>query len=46
MWSEVQQQARAQTTPLTALAVSGMNDVLNSQSAFYERIGLLSEVEN
>lgn len=31
MWSEVDQQSRLQPTPLTALAVSGMNDVLNSQ---------------
>jgi hypothetical protein len=42
MWSEVQQQARVQPTPLTALAVSGMNDVLNSQgytqAAWWNRI--------
>ncbi len=31
MWSRVQAQAMAQPTPIIALAVSGMNDVLNSQ---------------
>ena len=31
MWSEVQTLAVAQPTPVIALAVSGMNDVLNSQ---------------
>jgi hypothetical protein len=42
MWSEVLQQARVQPTPLTTLAVSGMNDVLNSQgytqAAWWNRI--------
>jgi hypothetical protein len=42
MWTEVQQQARVQPTPLAALAVSGMNDVLNSQgytqAAWWNRI--------
>jgi len=31
LWSEVQTAAGAQPTPLAALVVSGMNDVLNSQ---------------
>jgi hypothetical protein len=31
LWSSVKSPAAAQPTPLTALAVSGMNDVLNSQ---------------
>ena len=31
MWSTVEASARAQPTPLVALAVSGMNDVLDSQ---------------
>jgi hypothetical protein len=31
LWSTVLQSANLQPTPLTALAVSGMNDVLNSQ---------------
>lgn len=42
MWSEITEQARTQTTPLTALAVSGMNDVLNrqgyTQAAWWNRI--------
>jgi hypothetical protein len=31
LWSGVQARATAQPTPIVALAVSGMNDVLNSQ---------------
>lgn len=31
LWSAVQSPARNQPTPITALAVAGMNDVLNSQ---------------
>ena len=31
LWSAVQDAAGAQPTPVVALAVSGMNDVLNSQ---------------
>jgi hypothetical protein len=31
LWSTVQRRAAAQPTPTVALAVSGMNDVLNSQ---------------
>jgi hypothetical protein len=42
MWSQVQTPAVAQPTPVTALAVSGMNDVLNSQgytqAAWWNRI--------
>jgi hypothetical protein len=42
MWSEVQAPAVAQPTPVVALAVSGMNDVLNSQgytqAAWWNRI--------
>jgi hypothetical protein len=42
MWSEVQTLAVAQPTPVIALAVSGMNDVLNSQgytqAAWWNRI--------
>jgi hypothetical protein len=42
MWSEVQTPAVAQPTPVMALAVSGMNDVLNSQgytqAAWWNRI--------
>jgi hypothetical protein len=42
LWSAVLPAARAQPTPITALAVSGMNDVLNSQgytqSAWWYRI--------
>ncbi|MBV8833753.1 MAG: hypothetical protein JO108_31530 [Acidobacteriaceae bacterium] len=42
LWSTVQSAAKAQPTPVTALAVSGMNDVLNSQgyaqAAFWNRI--------
>ena len=42
MWSEVQAPAQAQPTPVIALAVSGMNDVLNSQgytqAAWWNRI--------
>ncbi len=42
MWSTVQAPALAQPTPVTALAVAGMNDVLNSQgytqAAWWNRI--------
>ncbi|MGC2111037.1 MAG: hypothetical protein WA655_16070 [Candidatus Korobacteraceae bacterium] len=42
MWSAVQTPAMAQPTPVIALAVSGMNDVLNSQgytqAAWWNRI--------
>jgi hypothetical protein len=42
MWSAVQAPALAQPTPVTALAVAGMNDVLNSQgytqAAWWNRI--------
>ena len=42
MWSVVQASAEARPTPIVALAVSGMNDVLNSQgytqAAFWNRI--------
>jgi hypothetical protein len=42
LWSAVVGPASSQTTPLTALAVSGMNDVLNSQgytqAAWWNRI--------
>jgi hypothetical protein len=42
MWSEVQTPALVQPTPVMALAVSGMNDVLNSQgytqAAWWNRI--------
>jgi hypothetical protein len=42
MWSLVQDRALAQPTPVVALAVSGMNDVLNSQgytqAAWWNRI--------
>jgi hypothetical protein len=42
LWSAVVGPSNAQTTPLTALAVSGMNDVLNSQgytqAAWWNRI--------
>ncbi len=42
MWSAVQAPAMAQPTPVIALAVSGMNDVLNSQgytqAAWWNRI--------
>ena len=42
LWSAVQAPASAQPTPVVALAVSGMNDVLNSQgysqAAFWNRI--------
>ena len=42
MWAAVETPALAQPTPLTALAVSGMNDVLNSQgytqAAWWNRI--------
>ena len=44
LWSAVQAPAAAQPTPLSALAVSGMNDVLNSQgyaqAAWWNRIPL------
>ena len=32
LWSAVQTPANAEPNPVTALAVSGMNDVLNSQA--------------
>jgi hypothetical protein len=42
LWSGVQARATAQPTPVVALAVSGMNDVLNSQgytqAAWWNRI--------
>lgn len=42
MWSIVQNAAKAQPTPITALAVAGMNDVLNrqgyTQAAYWNRI--------
>lgn len=42
LWSAVQRSASANATPLTALAVSGMNEVLNSQgytqAAWWNRI--------
>jgi len=42
LWSAVQAPAAAQPTPIVALAISGMNDVLNSQgytqSAWWNRI--------
>jgi hypothetical protein len=42
LWSAVRNSAAAQPSPLTALAVGGMNDVLNSQgytqAAFWNRI--------
>jgi hypothetical protein len=42
LWSSVLGPARAQPTPITALVVSGMNDVINTQgytqSAFWYRI--------
>jgi hypothetical protein len=42
LWSAVQASAQARPTPLAALAVSGMNDVLNSQgytqAAWWNRI--------
>ncbi len=42
MWAKVQAPAMAQPTPVVALAVSGMNDVLNSQgytqAAWWNRI--------
>jgi len=42
LWSAVQARAGAQPTPITALAVAGMNDVLNSegytQAAWWNRI--------
>ena len=42
LWSAVAQVARSQATPVVALAVSGMNDVLNSQgytqAAWWNRI--------
>ncbi len=44
MWASVQAPAMAQPTPVVALAVSGMNDVLNSQgytqAAWWNRIPL------
>jgi hypothetical protein len=42
MWSTVSKQAQLQASPITALVVSGMNDVLNSQgytqAAWWNRI--------
>jgi hypothetical protein len=42
MWSTVQDAAKSQPTPITALAVAGMNDVLNrqgyTQAAMWNRI--------
>ncbi len=42
MWSIVQDAAKSQPTPITALAVAGMNDVLNrqgyTQAAWWNRI--------
>jgi hypothetical protein len=42
LWSSVQSPAQAQQTPIVALAVAGMNDVLNSQgytqAAWWNRI--------
>jgi len=42
LWSTVQARAATQPTPVVALAVSGMNDVLNSQgytqAAWWNRI--------
>ena len=58
LWSSVVRAATAQSTPVAALAVSGMNDVLNSQgytqAAWWNRIpaaawalmGLISIVSN
>ena len=58
LWSRVVQAAAAQSTPVKALAVSGMNDVLNSQgytqAAWWNRIpaaawvlmGLIAIVSN
>ena len=58
LWSRVVQAAAAQSTPVLALAVSGMNDVLNSQgytqAAWWNRIpaaawilmGLIAIVSN
>src|SRR5215510_4035396 len=58
LWSRVVQAAAAQSTPVVALAVSGMNDVLNSQgytqAAWWNRIpaaawilmGLIAIVSN
>jgi hypothetical protein len=44
MWSEVARHAATQQTPIDALVVSGMNDVLNAQgytqAAFWNRIPL------
>jgi hypothetical protein len=44
LWSAVQSHSGAQPTPLTALALAGMNDVLNSQgytqAAWWNRIPL------
>jgi hypothetical protein len=42
LWSEIESSARANPTPIVALAVSGMNDVLNTQgytqAAWWNRI--------
>jgi hypothetical protein len=38
LWSAVLAPAEAQPTPTVALAVSGMNDVLNSQASWWDRI--------
>jgi len=48
LWSAVRPQAAAQPTPITALVISGMNDVLNSQgytqSAWWNRIPIAAWV--
>src|SRR6516165_4240852 len=38
LWSAVRAPAASQPTPVIALAISGMNDVLNSQAAWWNRI--------
>ncbi len=48
LWTAVRSQAAAQPTPITALVISGMNDVLNSQgytqSAWWNRIPIAAWV--
>ena len=44
MWSAVQNPALAQPTPVMALAVSGMNDVLNSQG--YTQVAWWNRIPN
>lgn len=48
MWAAVVAPAKAQATPLTALVISGMNDVLNSQgytqAAWWNRIPLEARI--